>query len=550
MDATPCQITDFFNGTRQMLIPLFQRPYEWTKKEWSALWEDLLDRYESFDTPSSVSHFTGALVMTSVRTNPVGVSKCLVIDGQQRITTIALILCALRSFFDEKDKIYRKITKLLVNEDDDGDDFYKILPTQPDRPGYTELLERGEDASNTSFKQAFDFFRRKIGGKDSDGNQIDPKKLFNTIQGRISVVSILLGENDDPYLIFESLNAKGAPLTQGDLVRNYLLLRIQSEKQPEIYKKHWLPIQQRLEKTLPEFIRQYLVMETAASVRKGEVYLTLKNLLGDRDDAAIPEYIEILGKYSCYYNNILKGQETNPKLAERLARIERWGLTTCHPLMLKLYGLYAAGELSVSDFCGCLVDIESFVVRRAICRVPTNQLKRLFISFTKNLDTQRPRRWLAETLMDGQHGRRWPDDKELEKEWPRWRAYTTPIERCRMILESIEESYGHKEAASFKKATLEHIMPQTLTEEWRKSLGDNAEGEQQLWLDTIGNLTLTGYNSELSNSSFKKKKELFKESNFVLNRFLLDHAKWGPSEIELRAKHLLPVAKKLWPRPS
>ena len=550
MDATPCQITEFFNGTRQMLIPLFQRTYEWKNKHWTALWEDILDRYEVFEDRSSISHFTGALVMTPARSVPVGVSKFLVIDGQQRLTTIAVLLCAIRSFFTEKDKLYRKITKLLLNEDEENLDLYKILPTQPDRPGFFALIHQGTEAAESSFKEAFNFFRKMIDGKDSDGMKIDVTRLFNTVQTRVSVVSINLGEDDDPYLIFESLNAKGSPLSQSDLVRNYLLLRIPAEHQQEVYDKSWLPMQQRLNEVLPEFIRQYLVMSKNEDVRKGDVYAVLKRHLGKLEDDEVPRWIANLERFSVLYKNIIDAGETHPELARRLGRIQRWELNTSHPLLLKLYDLYVGEKIDVSEFCGCLVDVESFVVRRTICGVPTNQLKRHFIMLTKTLVEKAPRKGLAIALMSGQYGRRWPKDDEFEASWKKYRAYTRPIDRCRFILESIERSYDHKEPASFENATIEHVLPQTLSDDWRKALGDGADEQHEIWVHTIGNLTLSGYNSEISNAAFEEKKKHYATSNFKLNDYFTCIFLWSASSIQTRADVLLPVARTLWPYPA
>ena len=215
MEARPCPISEFLNGTKQMLVPLFQRSYEWDVCEWEALWDDLLEQYEKQDEELFITHFTGAIVTAPARSVPVGVSKYLVIDGQQRLTTFTIIICAIRSLLQKNTPQFRKLTKLLVNEDDEGLDYYKLLPTQLDRDAFQALVNESKHEASR-FSVAFDFFRRKLTGGDSDGLAIDLDRMAEALKSRLTVVAIHLGETDDPYLIFESLNAKGAPLTQAD----------------------------------------------------------------------------------------------------------------------------------------------------------------------------------------------------------------------------------------------------------------------------------------------------------------------------------------------
>lgn len=551
MEARPCQIIEFFNGTKQMMIPLFQRGYEWKEKEWETLWNDILERYERFDEKSDVSHFTGAIVTSPARSVPVGVSKHLVIDGQQRLTTIAVLLCAIRSVCEADSKQVRRITKLLVNEDDDGLDYYKILPTQPDRPSFRALLDDPEAAPDSLFKAAFKFFQKKLRGKDTDDKPIDVLRFFDTVQNRINVVMIHLGESDDPYLIFESLNAKGAPLTQGDLVRNYLLLRIHTQDQQAVYDKHWLPIQDRLGANLPEFIRQYLVMQWGEDVPKGEVYAVLKRRIVDLDDSEIPAQVARLSHFSAFYKRIVDptaGDGSPTEVLEGLQRIQRWEVSTSHPLLLKLFGLHSEGKLGTAAFRHCLKMIESFAVRRAICGVPTNQLKRIFITLTKELNPDHPVESLLAGLTSGQLGRRWPTDDEFEQAWLVYRAYASPIDRCRFILESLERLHPHKEPASFEKVSIEHVLPQNPDEDWYRDLGPTTDSQREAWAHTIGNLTITAYNGELSNAGFTRKKKIFRESHFEMNRYFEPLTRWDAEAIQQRTKSLFPLAKRLWPR--
>lgn len=552
MEARPVQIIEFFNGVRQMMIPLFQRTYEWKEKEWETLWNDILERYEHFEERSDVSHFTGAIVTSPARSFPVGVTKNLVIDGQQRLTTIAILLCAIRSLVEDDARQTRRITKLLVNEDEEGLDYYKILPTQSDRPAFQALLADPGKAPDSLVRKAFTYFRKRLQGKDSNDQPIDVARFLETVQTRINVVAIHLGDADDPYLIFESLNAKGADLTQADLVRNYLLLRIHTQDQQAVYDRHWLPLQERLGAHLPEFFRLYLVMQRAEEVTKGEVYSVLKRHISD-DDKKVPAQVAQLAHFSVLYNWIIT-PESAPDLASELvaplARIQRWELSTSHPLLLKLLALYNEGGLSADGLRTCLQIIESFAVRRVICGVPTNQLKRIFISLVKDLDTSDPPGSLQKILAAGTLGRRWPKDEEFEASWIRYHAYSNPRDRCRFILESLEREHPHREPASFEKATIEHVLPQTPSSDWHRELGPTLAAQLDVWAHTIGNLTLTAYNGELGNFSFAKKQEIYKDSHFELNRYFETLTRWDADAIQARARALFPLAKRLWPRPA
>lgn len=549
MEARPCQILEFFDGTKQLLVPLFQRPYEWGTKEWEVLWADLLEQYEYTEEEAIASHFTGAIVTAPARSVPVGVSKYLVIDGQQRLTTVALLICALRSFLDPDTGPYRKLTRYLVNEDDEDLDYYKLLPTQPDRPAFKNLVQE-QAANNTRLGEALEFFKKKLEGTDSDEVPIDIKRMIAAVQSRLTVVAIHLGDTDDPYLIFESLNAKGAPLTQADLIRNYLLLRLHSNEQQKAYEESWLPMQSRLPgEHLTEFMRQYLML-TGEEVAKSAIYAVLKKRLLLVSVSAVAEELRRMEQTSVLYGEVVGlTTATETPIVDGLARLRRWEVATANPFILKLLQAHAAGNVGTADVAKCLSIIESFAVRRAICGVPTNQLKRIFLSAAKEMPDTEVSAWLSRTLAIGQSGRRWPKDEEFKEALLRYRAYAQPVDRCKFILETIEESYGHKEPSTFAHATIEHVMPQTLNDDWRNGLGDNAAATHERWLDLLGNLTLTGYNPELSNLPFSKKRQVLADSHFEMNKWIASREAWTEKELKDRSELLFTQASKIWRRP-
>ena len=551
MEARPCAIFEFLDGTKQMLIPLFQRPYEWNTREWNALWDDLLEQYENYNETVSASHFTGAIVTAPARSVPVGVSKFLVIDGQQRLTTFAVIVCTIRSLIPRSTPQYRKLTKLLVNEDDGGLDYYKLLPTQPDRPAFQALVKE-EEHEDSRFSQAFEFFCKKLKGADSNGDAIDLDRMADALKTRLTVVAIHLGESDDPYLIFESLNAKGAPLTQADLIRNYILLRLHAHEQQHAYESAWLPMQSLLPGDhLAEFMRHYL-MQSGEEVAKSAIYFKLKERMKQLSDPDVFGELNRLREASRVYARIVGVSEhSDPEVARRLARLRRWEIAVANPFILKLLLSIEQNDFSLGNAATCLEIIESFAVRRAVCNVPTNQLKRVFLSAAKDMPKSGDiAGWLRAMLSDGASGRRWPKDEEFRDFLFRYRAYSNPLTRCKFVLESLEDSYAHKEPASYESATIEHVMPKTLTPEWKEALGPAAEAIQEKWLDLFGNLTLTGYNGELSNSPFIEKRQLLANSHFMLNKWIFERGQWGVKEMEQRTSILFDKARKIWSRPQ
>lgn len=288
MEATPTLVINYFSGFKQNLVPLFQRPYTWSEKQWRTLWEDVMVFYTSDDANDRATHFMGAVVTMPARSVPVGVSKFLVIDGQQRLTTISLLMCAIRDALgsDQQGSRNRIQQFYLTNFGSDGAEFFKLLPTQGDRAAYASLINEASGVvAESQFKKSYDFFRRRL--RDSiDDEKSDAKRILEIIEKRLMVVMINLSETDDPYLIFESLNFKGSPLEQADLVRNYFLMRFPVNDQQAVYDGLWLPMQNRLGTSLTEFMRHFLGAE-GEEVRKGDVYAAIKRLVTDSESASV-----------------------------------------------------------------------------------------------------------------------------------------------------------------------------------------------------------------------------------------------------------------------
>ena len=550
MEANPVKVIQYFDGSKQNVIPLFQRAYTWDKDNWQTLWDDVLLQYHA---DHNSTHFMGAIVSMPVRSVPVGVSKHLVIDGQQRLTTVALLLCALRSVLDTKRA--GRIEDYLTNRHYDDSDYFKLMPTNADRESFFEVAT-GKPASLPSARiaQAVTFFEKLLKGDDSEGEPIDPARVLDTIERCLQVVMINLGDADDPYLIFESLNHKGEPLTQADLVRNYVLMRFRHSlesggEQEAVYTQLWRPIEESLGNHLTEFLRHF-AMKDGSEIKQGGIYASTKARFSNLEDAtAIRSQLSLMRQHADAYERFVNpDREPRSQIANRLRTFNDLDVSTCYPLLLRLFELNRMSCLADSELEACLGFIESYVVRRAIVGVPPNSLSRLFVAWSKNLASTEVLSHLF-SLIAGTTGRgQWPSNEQLLPAMETGSQYGRKW--TRQILKRIEEGFGHKEPAAMDSCTVEHIMPQTLSDSWITALGDNYATIHQKWIHTFGNLTLSAYNPELGNQPFSEKRRRLNDSHLELNRMIAVEQTWGETQIRTRAGYLFDIAKKMWPGPE
>ncbi len=379
MQAKETKLQDIIEGTKQYIIPLFQRTYSWTVKEWEILWKDLIELCEA-ENPRS--HFIGSIVNMPTVSVPEGVAKFLLIDGQQRLTTIFILLTLLRNkareiqnqeFADEINNT------LLVNPYKKDTDFFKLMPTQVDRDAYKNLINGKPNESENQLMRAYTFFEKKL-----RQIQFEHETLKKIITSYFSVVSIVLDADDNPYLVFESLNAKGRPLTQADLIRNYFVMRIHIDEQDEVYNDYWQPMQTALNDRLTEYIRHFL-MRDGSIIKQNDVYYVLKERVSTTN--AI-NYLRELQKYSVYYQRIIYPEfEPDEELQKYFRRLNRIEVTTAYPLLLNFYGNYTENKISKADFTIILKTVENYLIRRFVCNVPTNQLNKIFPSVYPQLIT-------------------------------------------------------------------------------------------------------------------------------------------------------------------
>lgn len=561
MKASETSLRNLIEGSKQFKVPLYQRPYSWDAKNWEALWDDLMTLHMD---ETGGSHFLGPIVTLSELGTPDGISPYIVIDGQQRLTTLTLLLMALRDHLKkENSRLAEKLQELyLINKFQDGEAFYKILPTQADRKFYQDIVQSEEVEKRGRIYEAYKFFYKLI-EKGIDSVPFDLTKLTTTILERLNLVSITLNEDDNPYLIFESLNYKGAPLTQADLIRNYFFLRLPKEQkiQDKVYSEFWLPMQEEFkavagDKYLEEITLafwQYL-RKDGYPVKLNQIYQVFKQEFEKKKLDALQE-LENLAQFAKYYKFLhFPTTEKELKLSRWFRRFKQLDFTTCYPFLLNLYQDYTKKRISLTEFDQALRYVESYFIRRLLCGMPSNAMDKVFIVLYRQIREQ----WtgnlvssLREVLIGLQGTQLWPEDSLLKTRIVEERIYTDRRSaRIKLILMSLAEGLS-KEQVNPEKLTVEHVMPQTLTNEWKAMLGANSEELHEKWKHTLGNLTLLheSYNSESSNRPFVEKLNyLGEKSSFALNHYFRKVNAWNASEIQQRGQYLAELAVKVWPR--
>jgi len=540
MNASETKLQPIIEGTKQYVVPLFQREYSWGKDEWQVLWNDLVELSE-LNKPRE--HFIGSIVTMPTISVPEGVAKYLLIDGQQRLTTIFILLALLRNKLLDggEEELAEEINNtLIVNQYKKGMDHYKLLPTQSDRDCYKKLINSEEMLSTGRIIDAYRYFERQL-----QQTNIDPKRIQKIISNNLSIVSIVLDKEDNPHLVFESLNAKGRPLTQADLIRNYFFMRIHVDQQEDIYKNYWKPMQDTLGDSLTEFIRHYL-MKDGTSVKQGDVYFSLKDKINQ--DSAFDHLLDLYKFSQYYYRFLYPNNEPNIRVRKKLIRINRLEITTIYPFLLNCYDDYNTNIINEDDFVAVLDIFENFLIRRFICNIPTNQLNKIFPTLYISIKEKGTGNFIDE-LKNILQSKRYPKDSEFKMRLKDTNLYGSGdrLRKTKLILESIEEAFNHKEQISFSELTIEHVMPQTLNENWQLYLGQDWELTHDLLLHTIGNLTLTAYNTELSNDDFDSKRIKLNESHLEMNKYFANKLTWKKEDIEERADYLSETVLSIWP---
>ncbi|MCM2429336.1 GmrSD restriction endonuclease domain-containing protein [Streptomyces sp. RKAG337] len=570
MHAEEVTFSKLVAGEKQFQVPLYQRTYSWTDKELKQLWDDVTELVgQAMAEVRTPSHFLGSVVLAPGQMSAGGVSRWLVVDGQQRLTTLMVAFTALRDHIRETggrdiamlaEKIHEQY---LVNKFLDGNDHYRLLPTQADRGAFIACVAGSPRAGGgDNIGHAYRFFRGVLARGQEEGGDTWARVVVTVLGGLLSIVEITAEPGDNVYRIFKSINNTGVQLQQSDLLRNHLFMLLPRQGE-QVYQELWLPMQQSLgPKNLELLFWLDLVLRGVSKPKVSEIYEAqqqrLKPVEGDED--ALRAEIADLVRLSERLLRVLRPErEQHPALREVLSRLADWGNQTYYPVALQVLDLVDAGRLDAEAAVESLTYVESFLVRRLICQISPSSLNRIFVEAPKELEKSHLP--VPEAIRHYLSGRRryWPTDAELSTAVRTKPFYWAGKSHQRhYVLRRLEESYDSAEPVDFAKAalTVEHVLPQHPAEEWFELLAKETEVGQtpqdlrDLLVHTLGNLTLTGENSKLSNHPFQRKQQILDGSALRMNREIAGASGWGKAEILVRADALSERAVQLWPGPE
>ncbi|WP_033588660.1 DUF262 and DUF1524 domain-containing protein [Helicobacter pylori] len=557
MKADATTLLGFFeeNQNNQFVIPIYQRLYSWEKEQCKQLWDDII---KIGGNDKMNGHFIGSILY--VRVDDTHSSPLLIIDGQQRLTTITLLFIALRDHLNDEDEFLEKFSRqkiqnrYLINSDEKGDKKFKLILSEPDRDTLLSLIDKNKrKPSEPSLKivENFKLFEEWI---RKNTNKLET--IFKGLE-KLMIVWIALKGKDDPQLIFESMNSKGIELTQADLIRNYIVMETEIEKQEGFYNQYWRAMEEDFkqnETLFNQFVRHYLTIKIGKIPIEKRVYEAFKDYQ-QKEGIEIEDLLKDLQKYCGYFCQIVFKKEADKDLNKALSFLVDVEMDVVYPLLLELYSDYSDGVLSKQDFIPIIALTESYLCRRAVCGIPSNGLNKFFPSFTKKIDKKQYLKSVEEHFGSLTGNQKFPNDFEFKDSFITKELYgrnKTKKKKIKYFLERLE-NFDTKEPVNTQECTIEHIMPQTLNLEWERDLGGNFQAIHDKYLHTIGNLTLTGYNQEYSNNSFQEKRDMekgFKQSPLRLNQSLKDLEVFGEEEIEKRANDLADWALKIWTYPK
>lgn len=556
MKAVETNLLKFMQGTKQFIIPIYQRKYSWTIKQCRQLWNDIVRAAED---EKIKGHFVGSIVYIEQGLYQVSsVPQLLVIDGQQRLTTLTLLLLALGKAIEESgqslDITKKKIMNYyLVNSEEEGELYHKLILTQSDKDTLINLIldKKLPEEYSPRVYENYNFFAESI--KNSG---IDLNKLYKGISKLIIVDISLDRDHDNPQLIFESLNSTGLDLSQADLIRNFVLMKLEPKEQAELYREYWYPMEKSFgnltnSALFDRFMRDYLTVKTGRIPNIQEVYSSFKEYVFQHSELSVQQIVEDIYRYSQYFVKLAFQTEKDKEINEVLKDINTLKVDVSYPFLLEVYDDYERQILSKSEFIEILKLVEAYVFRRAVCGVPTNSLNKTFATLSKEIDKANYVESVRAAFLLKDSYKRFPTDEEFKRELMIKDVYNF---RNRNYLLRKLENFNRKEIIDIEAYTIEHIMPQNpnLSPEWRRDLGPNWEEVHKTYLHTLGNLTLTRYNSELSDRSFKEKRDMeggFADSPLRLNRELAKLETWNEEEILKRAQFLADLALKVWEYP-
>ena len=546
MKADDISIEDFLSANKtRFIIPVYQRNYDWKEKNCQQLLDDIVGLMDS----TRKSHFLGSIVyVTNSDTDSIDLREYVIIDGQQRLTTATLFLKALHDSSDDNDLKEEILENFLINKRLSDKNKLKLKPIKKDDEAFQKLLKNDLDNinQNSNIYRNYLFFKNKI---DILGNH---KGIFKGFK-KLFIVHIALNRRDDnPQLIFESINSTGVSLSQADLIRNFLLMDKEADEQNELFEMFWLKIEENLtSENISMFVRDYLTMKQNKIPNKDDTYETFKHFVNDKKIGTDELLAELLNFSKIYKTFLFDSDEV---YSTHLKNLRQLKTSTVYPFLLPIIQDYNEGSISQKELLNTFNIIESYVIRRMVCNKPTNALNKIFASLfveiksIQNFSYEKFSNYFVSILLSKKGSGTFPNNEEFRGEFCSRDAYN--LKNIKFILLRLENK-DHNEQVDGAILSIEHVMPQTLSTAWKVKLGDKYQFIHDKYLHNIGNLSLSGDNTQLSNNSFEEKKQILKDqSSLRLNRYFVNLSSWDEEEIHKRALNLFNDAKYIWTYPK
>ena len=573
---------------QKFVIPVFQRKYSWTEKQCQTLWDDIISLSER---GADAGHFIGSIVCYQVNDEemPGVINEKILIDGQQRLTTLSLIMIAIARTYMQMGEEGTKIANAIMNQyvlnaDFDGEDKYKLIPTYDDKETFIALIENRENELKTYSQNMLDNFKLFYDNLDNDKETLE--KIYKGIN-KLDIVYVVLTKNqDNPQLIFESMNSTGKGLSQGDLLRNYLLLGGDSSEQKDLYENYWKPIEQDFGQDdyvnkFDFFLRDYLTMVERKTVNLGVGYDEYKEYYSDKNISK-RDMLKDLRRFSKYYSRIYRCIDNDKELNDLWKELKIQRVDVANPFLMQVYSDYEEAqetheyELSKQDFIDIIKTINSYVFRRYIVGIPTNSLNKTFAVLYNSINKDDYKNSVIATLMLLDSYKEFPNDDEFETSFFTKDIYTTRLKNY--ILEKLEnDNHLNSITIDGSDISIEHILPETKEDSfkqwWKEALGANWKELKKNNEHRLGNLTITKgvYNTQMSDLPFLKKLnvpggivdshyrisesviyETDENGNYILDQDnnKIKRTEWNISDIDERTRTLVKQALNIWKYPS
>jgi hypothetical protein len=550
LEAKKIRILDFIGkGKKTFNIPVYQRNYDWQEENCKKLFTDIENIIKHNE---EIEHFLGTVVyvLTKIERD---YEEYVLIDGQQRITSISLLLKALHEKIiseDTKESIWEQY---LINKKSPDNIRIRLKPIESDSVSYKQLIDNNDDSSNSNVCRNYKIFKELL-----ENSHYSAEQIYSALY-KIELVTIKLEKDkksENPQLIFESLNSTGLSLTQADLIRNYLLMNSEYEKQTVLYKNFWLKIEIELtNKKISDFIRDFLTMKTGKIANKNKVYDDFKEYMRIQKELNEEAVLEELVTYSKYYNWFLNANSNNEKINEKLKHFKYLKNTTVYPLLLSIFeDTYYYKKLDEDKLLKIIDLLISYIFRRTICGYKTSSINKVFASIPKKiLENQNEKDIyfkIEKNLMERRLETIFPRDEEFKLNFIKYN-FEKNKELLKYTLKELEQKVSNNVINDTSNLNIEYIMPENLNSEWKLELGEKKfENTHLEYLGTIGNSSLIENDLLRYNKNFKTKKEFYQKSNIEITRNINNYQVWTDNEIKNRAEQLYEKSKEIWSIPA